>query len=276
MPLREEVRIRERLARAYVAAFGWPRMQPVNHAMYQLALRGMGYNNGWQLPRSGEQWFIRNVLAPTHPRVCVDVGANKGDYTAELLRWTTAQVHAFEPLPGAFECLREIADQSPGRVFLNNCAVGASSEPALIHYGDADSELASLSAEVSDIAFVGAANTNVMEVQVTTLDEHFTDLVRHGPGAIDFIKVDTEGFEFEVLQGAREVVAACRPRFVQIEMNLHQMVRRHTLYSLHELMGDSYDVFQLLPHGMHQVDAKRPESNTFSYSNFVFARRDLD
>jgi FkbM family methyltransferase len=275
MPLEEKVKTRERLARAYVAAFGWPRMQPVNQAMYQLALRGMGYNNGWQLPKSGEQWFIRHVLAPTRPRLCIDVGANKGEYTAALLRWTTAQVHAFEPLPLAFQSLQRVAERSPGRVVVNNSAVGASTEPALIHYGDGDSELASLSAEVSNIAFVGAANTNVMEVQVTTLDEHFADLVRRGPGSVDFIKVDTEGFEFEVLQGAREVVAECRPRFVQIEMNLHQLVRRHTLYSLHELIGDAYDIFQLLPHGMHRVDATRPESNTFSYSNFVFVRRDV-
>lgn len=274
MPVEEKVKTRERLARAYVAAFGWPRMQPVNHVMYQLALRGMGYNNGWQLPKSGEQWFIRNVLAPTHPTLCVDVGANKGEYTAELLRWTTAQVHAFEPLPLAFESLQRVAATSPGRVQVFNSAVGASNEPALIHYGQGDSDLASLSAEVNSIAFVGAANTNVMEVQVTTLDEHFADLVRLGPGAVDFIKVDTEGFEFEVLQGAREVIAGCRPRFVQIEMNLHQLVRRHTLYSLHELMGDGYDVFQMLPHGMHRVETTRPESNTFCYSNFVFVRQD--
>jgi hypothetical protein len=144
---------------------------------------------------------------------------------------------------------------------------------ALIHYGEGDSELASLASEVNNIAFVGEANTNVMEVQVTTLDEYFADLVKRGPGTLDFVKVDTEGYEFEVLQGAREVITSCRPRFVQIEMNLHQLVRRHTLYSLHDLMGDSYDVFQLVPHGMHQVDATRPEPNTFSYSNFVFVNR---
>ncbi len=77
---------KEALARGYVAAFGVPRMQPVNHALYHLALRGMGYNNGWLLPQSGEQWFIRNVLAPSRPLWCLDVGANPGPRQSRCVR----------------------------------------------------------------------------------------------------------------------------------------------------------------------------------------------
>jgi len=264
------VSIKELATRAYVSAFGVPRMQKVNHALYHVALRGMGYNNGWQLPRSGEEWFIRHVLAPSHPRSCLDVGANAGEYTKALLRWTSAEVHAFEPLPGAFRAVEEIARTSGGRVTVNNCAVGAEDGTATLHYGDDMSEHASLSTAVNAIDYVGASNTLEMEVKVTSIDSYFAR--GEGPATVDFIKIDTEGYEQEVLMGAQETVKEHAPRFIQIEMNLHQLMRGQSLWGLSQLLPD-YDVFQMVPRGMCKVDPKRPEANTFCFANFCFVRR---
>ena len=85
-------------AKGYVFAFGRPRGQAVNKVLFHLALRGQGFNNGWLLGPSGEGRFIKR-LAGDNPKVCVDVGANKGEYSAELLSTTNAKVIAFEPLP---------------------------------------------------------------------------------------------------------------------------------------------------------------------------------
>jgi FkbM family methyltransferase len=45
-------------------------------------------------------------------------------------------------------------------------------------------------------------------VRVTTIDQW----VREAGGPVDFIKADLEGFELEVLRGAEETIAECRPR----------------------------------------------------------------
>lgn len=264
------ISIRELVARAYAFAFARPgRAQSFNHALYYLALRGQGFNNTYQLEGSGEAWFVRDVLAAAAPITCVDVGANQGDYSRILLANTEAKVIAFEPLAGCQPALEALAGQYKERLTVVPRAVGSQSGVMTIHYGD-KSELATLSEEVSGIDYVAEINTCAAPVTVTTLDDYLT-----GTAQIDFLKVDTEGFEFEVLTGAQNLLHYSRPLYVQIEMNLHQLYRGHTLRSIGALLK-GYTPFQLLPRGMRQVDLDDPEANTFAYSNFVFADQERE
>jgi FkbM family methyltransferase len=267
------VNVKEPLARGYAFVFARDGKvaQAVNHTLYHLALRGMGYNNGWQPERSGEEWFVRSVLAPRHPRVCLDVGANVGEYSRLLLQYTSARVVAVEPLIEAYHRLEGIARTQPRLVPVNR-ALGNERTTAELHFGDPTTEHASLAPDVDRIAYVGGGNTRTVTVQVDTLDQLLEEL--EGIDAVDFIKIDVEGFEHEVLLGARRTIETYRPSFVQIEWNLHQLMRGHTLLQFRDLLGD-YDAYQLLPHGMRLVDAERPEANTFCYGNFVFVRSDV-
>lgn len=262
------MKTRELAARAYSRVFARPgKAQAFNHALYHLALRGMGFNNGWQLDKSGEEWFVKNVLKPMNPRTCLDVGANRGEYSRLLLENTHAQVIAFEPLPGCSPYLDALRNEYAGRFSFVDSAVGSEPGVAELHYGAEESALASLSEEVKEIAYVGEANKNSVSVSVTTLDAN-----SFGSG-IDFLKIDTEGYEYEVLLGAQKMTESGGPKYIQIEMNLHQLFRGHTLRSFTQLLPN-YESYQLLPHGMHKVDANRPEANTFCYGNFVFVCKD--
>jgi FkbM family methyltransferase len=257
-----DILMRELVGRAYAFIFARPgHAQAVNNMLYKLALKGMGFNNTWKLEHSGEAWFVRHVLSPTSPVMCIDVGANRGGYSRILLTETDAQVIAFEPLAGCQPALDVLANEHKGRLIVVAEAVGDHSGVMTIHYGD-NSELASLSEEVSGIDFV--SHTHIAPVRITTLDEYLTDIPR-----VDFLKIDAEGFEFEVLTGAQKILNTRRPRYVQVEMNLHQLYRGHTLRGIGALLNE-YAPFQLLPRGMRPVDLDRPEANTFAYSNFVF------
>jgi hypothetical protein len=92
---------------------------------------------------------------------------------------------------------------------------------------------------------------------------------------LDFIKIDTEGFEFEVLSGSKNVINVLKPRFIQIEMNWHQLFTGHTLWELSQLLPD-YRVFQLLPYGRRpfEVNPKDPVRNFLQLSNFLFVERE--
>ena len=267
--------VKDLVGRGYAKLFAHERMQPVNHALYHLALRGMGYNNGWQPALSGEEWFVREVLAPAGPRTCFDVGANVGVYSELLLQHTRADVVAFEPLPAAAAQLRRIKAGSPDhdrRLTILNTAVGSVAGTEQLRYGDPTTEHASLSDGATRIDYVAAGNTEVMDVEVVTLD----GLLETSPwdrladsGALDFVKIDVEGYEYEVLTGAQRMIATCRPRFVQIEWNLHQLTTNTSFLSTCELLP-GYTPYQLLPHGMRRVDPMTPDANTFCYANFVF------
>ena len=90
------------------------------------------------------------------------------------------------------------------------------------------------------------------------------------------LKIDTEGYEYEVLLGARQTIENRKPKFIQIEYNWHQLFKGQSLYKLASLLPN-YVTYQLLPHGsgLSKVDARRPEANIYHYSNFVFIRKDI-
>lgn len=141
----------------------------------------------------------------THrPGTILDVGAHDGLLTVPLARLPGARVVAFEPLPAAHarlaaacaglanvELRREALGAAPGRLVL--------SVPVLD--GVAQEQWASLAKDYDAFASVGAERH---EVAVITLDSLGLDDVAH-------VKVDAEGFEEEVLQGARATLTRCRP-----------------------------------------------------------------
>jgi FkbM family methyltransferase len=258
----------------YVFGFGRPSAQRLNSKILALALRARGYDNFGDAKNTGEQIFIK-ILGARDPKLCIDVGANRGDYARDLLEMTGAKVISFEPLPHAFAALLTLKNEFGDRFEAENVGVGEQEGTLALHYGE-NSKLASFSEEVGQIDYVGDNNVNTIDVKVITLDCYFERHSNDDFQEIDLLKIDTEGFELEVLRGAQKTIAVRRPKFIQIEYNWHQLFRGESLLSLSELMT-GYRAFQLLPHGSGLVhrEVKSPESNIYRYSNFVFVRSDI-
>jgi FkbM family methyltransferase len=242
-------------------------------AAWQAILSGMGYNNFQNEDLTGEKGFIVNVLAPMSPKVCVDVGANCGTYSTMLLDNTSSYVFAFEPLQEPFHSLASLGSAAgrTGRFLALNQAVSNRTGTAKIKFNPSSTSFASLAEEANNVSYVD--NSSEAIVETVTLDDYF-----HGNTAIDFIKIDTEGFEMEVLDGARLLLSgqhAPPPKAIQIEFNLHHIFRGHSLWMLAQKLK-GYHAFQLLPGGqlIHR-DTTTAAANIFSFSNFVFIRSDL-
>jgi FkbM family methyltransferase len=189
-------------------------MQRFNNTLLALALRGRGYNN---FAATGEQEFLR-LLSRHNPKVCIDVGANKGKYSEALLTLTNSLVVAFEPLPEAFQSLLSLQRRFPNRIIVINEGLADRDAELELHFGAGDSPLASFSTEINEIDYVGSENRNIVKVSVSTLDNFFQGRGNE-LGDIDLLKIDTEGFEYEVLLGAQHTIRERKPKFVQIEWN---------------------------------------------------------
>ena len=138
-------------------------------------------------------------------RNAIDVGANKGTYSYFLAR-LARQVYAFEPNPKMFAVLRRTAGRNVTvlPVALSNRSGAATLR---IPYGrkGVSNQGSSLSAAKPMEHFIPLA------VERRRLD----DL---GIRDIGFIKIDVEGHEREVLQGAMETIARDRPTLlIEIE-----------------------------------------------------------
>ena len=263
------------IKKVYLFIFSRPATQKINNYILQLALRARGYNNWGESETTGEAYFI-DLLAKTNPKLIIDIGANKGNYSTELLAKTNADIIAFEPLPKAYEYLLNIKTKYPTRFEAVNAGVGAKEETLELLYGSDVSVLASFSKEVKQVDYVGQHVVNVMKVPVTTLDAYYHQNIKGKYECLDLLKIDTEGFEYEVLMGAQQTLSQLRPKFIQIEYNWHQLFRNQSLRLIAELMP-GYSAYQMLPngHGIVKRDLNRPESNIYNYSNFVFIRDDV-
>lgn len=138
--------------------------------------------------------------------VVVDVGANLGDWTAAILKLRRpASVFAFEPNPAVFERLQ--ARLEPLGVRCVGAAAGAHAGVAHLHV-EAQSELSSLrplSERGRRIHGLEGSPTRRVEVPLVTLDEELD-----GIASISLLKLDVQGYEDEVIAGARRVLARTR------------------------------------------------------------------
>jgi len=255
--------------------FARPKMQRYNNFFLNMTLHARGYNNHNGFKRSGEASFI-NILASYNPKICLDIGANSGEYSLKLLENTNAYVIAFEPIPSAFKKLQKLSLSFPDRFKPENIGLGNVTKLSKIFYSDLTSEFASFANEVNEIDYVGRSNINSITVPMFTLDSWTQKNLKKNE-VIDLIKIDVEGYEFEVLLGAKKTIIDNSPKFIQIEFNRHQLIRKHTLLEFGEILSD-YTCMQLLPFGscFSKRDTTLPESNIFHYSNFVFVRKDLN
>jgi FkbM family methyltransferase len=263
--------IYKKISKIYVLIFGRKSMQLINDLILSLSLKGKGYMNYGSFKDSGEKFFIN--LIKEEINLSLDIGANVGNYTKMLLSDTNSKVISFEPLPKAFEELKEVKSNFQDRLEIHNIAIGVKDEILELSYGTEKSEKASLIKNLEKISFIQGENKNKISVQVRQLD-YFQSYFKNK--VIDFIKIDTEGFEYEVLKGAKNILEIHRPKFIQVEFNWHQLIKKQTLYNLSELINFS-DVFKILPHGnkLLHIDPFRPENNIYHLSNYVFIRKDI-
>ena len=255
-------------SKSYASHFSRGKLAKFNNWLLSHALHARGYNNFESNDESGESFFIQSVLAPTNPKLCIDVGANIGGYTSEILNYTKAKVIAFEPLPEAFLTLSAATSFASERVVLENKGVGSKVENLPLHFDPNALVHASFSEDVKKVSYV--SNDQQRTVPLTTLDTYFYE---NGITEIDLIKIDTEGYEAEVFEGAAKTFAQIRPNFVQIEFNWHQMFRNTTLNFFAEKLAN-YVLYQLVPNGWVRRDARDPLANIFYFSNFVFVLED--
>lgn len=241
--------------------------QKFNNFILHLSLARLGYGNAGGQKRSGELKFIRDVVAEIKPKVCLDIGANKGDYADLLLTTTEAEIHCFEPLEPMDRQLSERFNRHSDRVKIHNMCLADYNGTTTINYDPNETMMTSLAREVEHKSV-----TLSQEVEVRKLD---TFLDSFSGKKVDLIKIYTEGFEKEVLIGSIAFIDTFKPTFIQIEFGKIQLLRGQTIIDLCRIIDD-YEFYQITPIGLVKRYVNDFLSNVFIYSNFVLVKRGFD
>jgi len=135
--------------------------------------------------------------------VVIDAGANIGVFSALAATLATrGQVFAFEPTKATFGILKENVRQYP---HVTPVQSGLGNEIGSAELGIENSTGVGNSLVSSGLA---ASYGNREMVPVTTIDAFVRE---HHLSRVDFIKMDTEGFESEIIEGAKETIKKHRP-----------------------------------------------------------------
>jgi len=206
----------ERVLNFYAFLFARPIFRNLNYLLMQIGLRGIGVLNHRTAYLSGEDSIVRSFIreVDTENGVVLDIGANEGEFTAFILSASRKlRIISFEPHPKTFLRLQQRFAKSQKRVEVMNCALGnQTGEISLFDYSDDDgSEHASVFREV--IEDTRGRKAREHKVKLVTLDDLEID------GQINLIKIDVEGFELAVLQGAGRMLANKRPKYIVMEFN---------------------------------------------------------
>lgn len=134
---------------------------------------------------------------------CIDIGAHKGTFTKRFLEYCPDGTHfAIEPLPHLYE---ELKKNFGNKVSIFQQAVSNEKGKATFNYVLSNEGLSGLKKRKSSEAL----NIKEIEVDLELLDNLIPDSVD-----IDFIKIDVEGAEFLVMQGAERILSRDKPIIV--------------------------------------------------------------
>ena len=175
----------------------------IKHRTKKLLKRLLG-REGFEIPMT--RMFSTLIRPDFH---ILDVGANIG-CTSLLFSDLGDRVVAFEPLPRTFELLQKnISSAKKDNIKTLPLALGDEDREAQMYFLDANRSMAFVLDRTSRDDRPAAV------IQIKRLDDLFPEI---GFERLDFIKIDVEGYELRVLEGARNTIERYRP-IVQMEFN---------------------------------------------------------
>jgi len=164
--------------------------------------------------RNGQIWETESMkiffsyIDPNNEYNIVDIGAQSGSYTLFAKYLPKSTFYSFEPFNKTFELLNDnIRLNNIDNVKTFNFAISDTSGTSILNTSIGHNGLHTLGANplrFNDISKVS--------VETKTIDELFYD--RDIP--IHYIKIDTEGWEFNIIKGARKTLNKYKP-LVQLE-----------------------------------------------------------
>jgi FkbM family methyltransferase len=185
---------------------------------FQKALRFSGYDiveyHPSHHPLARRKWLL-DVYGVN---LVLDVGANTGQFSEKLREnGYRGKIISFEPLPDAFGLINAKAMNDRWEWEVHNFALGSREERATIHVaGNSYSSSILPMLPSHEQSAPGSSYVCDVEIDVKTLDSVFLPEWRASRDV--FLKIDTQGFEKQVLDGAAESLPFIDT--IQIEMSM--------------------------------------------------------
>ena len=169
---------------------------------------------------------------PSNP-IILEAGAHDGTDTLRMASfWPTAQIHAFEPVPGAYNELLARSIEHRTRIHCYPCGLGPNKGKMRMHVsGDgsagscqSSSLLPPSKSHSDEYSFVSFGKH--IDIEVTSIDEWGH---KQGVDHVDFMRLDMQGYEIEALKGAEHTLKTTSA--IQLEVSHIQLYQGAPIYA---------------------------------------------
>jgi FkbM family methyltransferase len=212
-----------------------------------------------------EEDLTRMVLKYLKPGMTFfDIGAHFGFFTlfGSFLVGYEGQVHSFEPTLSSFNVLKTNV-LNKGNVILNDCAVFSKRKTILINdYGIQYSAFNSIYSARLPQDIISKLKLQKYEIKTISIDEY----VESKGIRPDFIKIDAESSEFEILLGMEETITKFQPMIsVEVgDIGVNDVPTSKDLIDF--LINRGYQPYEFIGDRI----IKHAIKNEYNYKNIIF------
>jgi FkbM family methyltransferase len=235
---------------------------------YLARLGRLDINNN--IDGNGELLIQKSILGlDENPIVVVDCGANKGQWSESLLHQieteSTRQVdlYCFEPSSYTCEQLRRVID-----TYSIQCLRSTVVQVALSSSnGSADLKIVHDGAGTNSLVSVPNGFEKEELIETMTIDSYAEE---NTVDQIHLFKIDAEGHDFEVILGARHLIAAKKVKVVQFEYNWRWIYANHTLLEVFNFFSAmEYKLGKVTPKGVQYYQAYDVTLESYAEGNYL-------
>jgi FkbM family methyltransferase len=247
------------------------RFQRVFENLLKLSLKGMNIGGGTSPKNSGEiatLKYIYRKLQGANDLTIFDVGANIGEYSILLkdIFKDKAHIYAFEPSKKTYE---KFLSTTQHLTNISHYNIGLGNENATITlYSNADeSGLASVYDRKLDHFNIKMDKKEL--VAIKTIDGFCAE---NNINHIHFLKLDVEGHEMKVLEGAKNMINSKKVDFIQFEFGGTNIDSRTYFRDFFDLLKDEYYLYRIVGDGLYPIKKYSEMLEIFTTTNFIAER----
>ena len=209
-----------------------------------------------------------------NPEYIIDVGAHHGETIKFFLKYfKPKKIYSFEASPENFLILKKnvskLEENLKKKIQIENIALGKNNRSSLFNQMDESSSSTFNQININSNYylrkkfFLGLKKKDLfkkVEIKIISLDSYFYD---NNLNKIDFLKIDTEGFEFEILLGLQKNIKNIN--FILFEHHYDDMIKKkYKFKDINHLL--IINNFKLI------YKAKMPFRKSFEY---IFSKKDI-
>jgi FkbM family methyltransferase len=234
------------------------------------SLKAMNYGGGSSFQESGEinalSQAVRGLKAQKF--VMFDVGANVGNYAKAVQKIfsdysVNSTIYCFEPSLITFEELEKNTKELQN-IQRFNLALHNKTENLTLYSDQRLSGLASVYERNLD--FLKTQMSKKESVQGVRLDDFCKS---HDIDHINFLKLDVEGNELKVLEGAGAMLKTKVIDNIQFEFGGANIDSRTYFKDFYYLLKDNYNIFRILPNALESIKAYNERLEIFFTVNYL-------